>query len=463
MKQYLITSLLIIAFFPLMAQKISDAPSLEKAVNLSEQQIKPLLVVVYPPAEHKHPIKSAHLEAEVIKKIKAQFIVFETTIADKAITPTLALYKINQLPAFIFMHHTKDVFYHETGASTDKRKYLNMIDKATSMMSKEIPLVDFEKRYLADKTNNLIIRDYINFRKSKGITDNSELIEQFVKNLKSDELNDYQTILFILEAGPHAWGNAHKATFTNKRIYDSIYRNEPLSKRVEINNFIIKNTLASAIKTKNVNQAHYAATFAKNSYTNDVKRGARAYSSNMLDYYSAVNDTTCYFKSAISFYDNYYMVLSADSIKKAELKRQISFAENNMKGNNQNTKVISKADFEEIKKRRPASNERNTTFVVVDNSSNSFATTLNNVAWRFYTSGTENINYLTKAMLWSRRSIDLQPNAAYYDTLAHILYRLGYQTEAIKTQEDAIAKAKIQKVPFENMQDELKKMKNKTL
>lgn len=462
MKQLLITALLIIAFLPLKAQKISDVSSLEKAVNLAGQQTKPLLVIVYPPKDHKHSIKSAHLENDIVKKLKSQFVVFETTVEDKDVTPTLSLYKIHELPAFVFMHNTKNVFYHETGASTDKRKYLSMIDKAISM-SNEASLVDFEKRYLADQTNNHIIREYINFRKRKGITDNSELIEQFAKNLKPEELNDYQTVLFILEAGPYAWGSAHKATFTNKRIYDSIYRYEPLKKRVEFNNFIIKNTLANAIKTKNVNQAHYAATFAKNSYSNDVKKGARAYHGNMLDYYAAVNDTACYFKSAISFYDNYYMSLSADSIKKAELKRQISFAENNMKGNNQNTKVISKADFEELKKRRPVENERNTTFLVVSENNNGYATTLNNVAWRFYTSGTKNINYLSKAMLWSRRSIDLEPNAAYYDTLAHILYRLGYQTEAIKTQETAIAKAKLQKISFENMQDELKKMKNKSL
>jgi len=66
-------------------------------------------------------------------------------------------------------------------------------------------------------------------------------------------------------------------------------------------------------------------------------------------------------------------------------------------------------------------------------------------------------------MIWSRRSIELNPSAYYYDTLAHILYRLTYTNEAIKIQELAISQAKIQKISYEKMQDELKKMKNMTL
>ncbi|RZK20595.1 MAG: hypothetical protein EOO86_03940 [Pedobacter sp.] len=73
------------------------------------------------------------------------------------------------------------------------------------------------------------------------------------------------------------------------------------------------------------------------------------------------------------------------------------------------------------------------------------------------------MNHLTKAMLWSRRSIELKPFAGYYDTLAHILYRMGYYEEAISTQQKAIEKAKAENMPTTNFEKELKKIKTKTL
>lgn len=464
MKKHLVIPLLVLAFFRSNAQKISDASSLEQAVTLSEKQRKPMLVIVNLPAQHKHPIKSAHLEDDIIKKIKSQFLVFETTVEDRNITPILSLYKIHNLPAFLFMHSNKDVFYSETGASTYKGKYLEMLNKAT-LKSKEVPIiVDIEKSYLANKTDNEIIKKYIELRKQRGITDNAELIEQFAKNLKLEDFKDYKTVLFVLSCGPYAYGNAYKLAYSNRKITDSIYKFEPLKTRVDMNNAIISNTLQNAIKTKNANQAHYAASFAKATYGKNINMGNRVYSSNMISYHKAVNDTTCYFRLAIPFYDRYYMMLSADSIKKGEEKRRISFAEKNFKKPNENAKVVTKSEFDSIRKQLPTTAEQHTTYMVVsENGNNTYATTLNNVAWSFYETGTRNINYLTKAMLWSRRSIELEPNAAYYDTLAHLLYRLGYETEAIKTQENAIAQAKIQKANFEHMQGELKKMKNKTL
>lgn len=66
-------------------------------------------------------------------------------------------------------------------------------------------------------------------------------------------------------------------------------------------------------------------------------------------------------------------------------------------------------------------------------------------------------------MLWSRRSIELTPLSGYYDTLAHILYRMGYYEEAVKTQETAIEKGKQEKMSVTNLQSELKKIKSKSL
>ncbi len=485
MKTRLITMLLIVCFHQLKAQKLSEFPSLESAIKKSEVEKKPILVIVYPPAEHKHNIKSAHQENDVIKKFKSEFLVFETTIADKTIAPILSLYKIRNLPAFVFMHSTKEVFYSESGASTFKEKYFRMIDQALSK-SKDSSIYDLENSYLSDKLNNQKLKRYIEARKAKGITDNAELIEEFAKNLEPADFNDYQTILYILKGAPYAYSKAHKLAMNSKKIYDSIYNNEPLKDRIAINQEIIENTLKNAIKYKDSKQAYFAAYFARAVYGKDTRNGEWAYSNKMINYYKAVGDTSCYLKLAVPYYDRYYMTLNAEATKKYSEKQRIESAEQKFDKEDRNIQVVTKSQFDEIrkkhqtqgnikknvshaeleqlKKQHPEAVSQTKTYAVVDSYEyNAYANTLNSAAWGFYQTGTTNVNYLTKALLWSRRSIELSAKAAYYDTLAHLLYRLGYETEAIKTQKDAIAKAKIQKTPHEDMQKDLEKMKNKTL
>ena len=96
-------------------------------------------------------------------------------------------------------------------------------------------------------------------------------------------------------------------------------------------------------------------------------------------------------------------------------------------------------------------------------SKNAFSAELNNGAYGIYETGTQNPKYLTNALLWSKRSIELDPQAAFYDTLAHLLYRLGFYSEALATQEKAVELARSTKQPYKHLQDELVKIKNKTL
>ena len=69
---------------------------------------------------------------------------------------------------------------------------------------------------------------------------------------------------------------------------------------------------------------------------------------------------------------------------------------------------------------------------------NEVANTLNNAAWDFYILGTNNIHYLSKALLWSKRAIEISPTAEYYDTIAHIFYRMRLYDEALLNQAKAI-------------------------
>jgi len=104
--------------------------------------------------------------------------------------------------------------------------------------------------------------------------------------------------------------------------------------------------------------------------------------------------------------------------------------------------------------------------VTVMGNGNPVANSLNSAAWDFYTLGTRNSNYLSKALLWSKRSIEMDPLPAYYDTLAHIFYRMGLYDEALLNQNKSIELSDTKpeyKGGIANLKLELNKMKERTL
>lgn len=69
-----------------------------------------------------------------------------------------------------------------------------------------------------------------------------------------------------------------------------------------------------------------------------------------------------------------------------------------------------------------------------------------------------NYQYLIKALMWCHRAITLQPQFNYYDTIAHIMYRLNFNDEAQLNQQKAIDMATTQ---FAS-KDELGKLKGES-
>jgi len=466
MKIFLSTLVITILFFcNAFAQKLNTQSSLEKAIQQSVKKDKPIILIVSVPNMNvpqttsngtKINFTSAIDEAEVIDRINQNFIAYKTIMNDTSIRSILSKSAINSFPAYIFLRSNKEVFFKDYGNSTSKQRYFYMIDNALKAL-KEKPISELEREYLANKSDIQLLKNLIDTRKKLGQNNNAELIEEYVKSLKIDDFNNYQTVLYILEAGPHTDGNAFKFAYTNRKLIDSIYRMEPFAKRSTFNNFMINNTMNDAIKAKNIAKAQSAASFTRGTWSNDYIKGSKAYDSQMMRYYLAVKDTARYLQTATYHYDSYYMRIGADSIKKMEAAELKAMERRGLPATlNQN--IVSKEKMDSLMKAKGA-NIITQSVVTVGPTSSSYANELNNAAYKFYETGTKNINHLTKAMIWSRRSIELHPISAYYDTLAHILYRLEYYEEAIKNQQLAIEKSKAENRDTKHLQDELKKMK----
>ncbi|TKB99060.1 thioredoxin domain-containing protein [Pedobacter cryophilus] len=447
MKNFLITiTIIVFGLSNVKAQKINYEKTLDAAKAKSEKLNKPLLIqITIQPQTQNITFPKEISIPEVVNKFNKEFINFKIDRADTAAMKIISRYKVNSFPAFIFLDSKGGLLLKDFGNFMQAQKYITMADLALSR-SKEKSLVDYDKEYKAKGFDGDFLKNYISKRMNFGITDNALLLDQYVEFLRVADLNDYQQVLFILKGGPLAYGKAYRLAYINAKIIDSIFKTEPLAVRQTFNNAIINNTMAYAIAKKNIQWATAASNFTRTSWATDYRLAQKNSSLKMIDYYWAVKDTANYLRQASYFYDQHYMNISKDSIAKLNTK---------------NTEEARKAAFEQAKRINPDSSF--TTSFRVSYQTNQIPVELNNAAFFVFLTGTKNTNYINKAISWSKRSIELEPNYGFYDTLAHLLYRLDFYAEAEVNQIKAIELAKEKNINTTALQNELDKIKQRTL
>jgi len=446
MKKFILILPAMLLFFVIaLAQKIKYEKSLEEAQKISHDQNKPLaiLITIQPPSNVTNFMQGLS-DKEVATKFNDTFVNFKIDRTDTASRMIIRQYHITLFPALVFFDSKGGFLFKDAGGFPTPQKYLTMADQAI-YASKEKSLIDFDNEYKSGHYNAAFLKDYINKREKADIIDNAALIEKYVDFLSVTDLDNYNQVLFILKAGPLVDGKPFKLAHINRKIIDSIFKTEPLSVRTAINNLIAANTTVDAIATKNITKAIASANYTRTTLTTDFKGGQQNYALRMLQYYYGIKDTANLLRQSGSFYD-YYMNISADSLRRMDQK-------NMEKKNN--------AVLERAKMNIPEGGalESYSYIYAVTN----YGSRLNSGAYSVYKTGTKNTSFLIKAMLWSKRSIELSPVSAYYDTLAHLLYRLEFYSEAESTQKKAIELGKKEKRDVKALQDEYEKIQKKTL
>jgi hypothetical protein len=213
-----------------------------------------------------------------------------------------------------------------------------------------------------------------------------------------------------------------------------------LPTRVNINNRIIFKSRLKAIRDKDEQYAYRVANFAKGTYSNANNNAAnKSFEYNMMAFYKETKDTLNYMIRALYYYDNYYMLISADS-----LKRRDSF-------NKQ--QLLARAEIR--KKDNSGISYKETRYAPI---SQFIAREINEGAWSFYKMTTDPL-YLQKALQWSRKSNSFWESAEALDTWARLLYKTGNKSEAILKQEEAIAIQRKQGFSTQEYESTLDKMK----
>jgi len=439
------------------AQGINYQKSLDDALALATKNNKPVFIYIHLPMPSAPPPNlpanihvnyTSGLEAkEVADFYNKKFICYQVNPMDSAGIKLRDKYQLNVYPTYIFLDPKGEIFYKDNQFSPVPEKFMSMAGEALGRLASGKTISHYDELDKRSTITGEELKEYITLREDLGLFDNSVLIDKYVNFITINSLNDYNTVLFILKAGPYAFGKAYTLCFTNKKITDSVYKHEPAAVRSAINNHIIVNTRNEAIKTKNALMAQQVANYVRSTWGKNYTEANKASTNQLLVYYWAIKDTARYYQQASFYYDTYYLNISADSARKLQQKTLDNFK----KSHNIEDSVITH------NKDNTTTQISKTTIVQSGPKNNSVvASALNTAAWDFYILGTHNTNYLIKALVWCRRAIELQPASAYYDTMAHVMYRLDFYDEAVLNQNKAVEMAANESQP-KIEQDKLKK------
>jgi hypothetical protein len=469
MKQVLlICSIFLTITSGLHAQSIRfEKDSLRQVFAQAKQQQKPVLVVLAsPPAPANLPAKlkearskSGLTDPAVAAVLNKDFLVKEVAFRSVEGTPLVQKYTVARYPTYLYFAPDGNLLYRAFGNASTSARYLKDLEAFRLAQADPHNLSYYEQEYQKGNREVDFLKHYLLKRQELGQTVETSLLDSYAVQLPAKTFDRASEVVFIMEFGPIVSSRAYVLSRLNGKLIDSLYKALPLAKRVTINNLIISHTMSAAISTRNRALASQGAEFARQTWTNNYARGSRSYEGHMLDFFRLTKDTVSYLRQAVSFYERYYMSVSSDSAKKVVAALQKFRQE----------QQVVKQHLDSVA-RKPASARPTVTGtttmmrpVAVGGPPNSFLMELNNGAWAIYQTGTHNREYLSRALLWSKRTVDLDPAAYDYDTLAHLFYRLGFYKEAESSQQQAVAYARKEKILATTYEQELQKMEKRTL
>ncbi|MFP5080026.1 hypothetical protein [Pedobacter sp. JCM 36344] len=441
--------------------------SYEKDYSTALEQVRlrktPLFIYITPDSKIPAASYTSGINLpEVVTFYNDNFISLRLPYASPETKVVMSKYQISRFPCYLFLDTNENLIFRAFNNNREAKFYLDLGKEVLQRLENKTSIFQYEQQYANGQQNKNFLKDYINLRRKTGTTKNATLIEQYVKLLTIGEFDNPDEILFILRAGPFVYGKAYSLAFSNNKLANETFMALPIQERIDINNVMSENTLNEAILRRNLPMAQQVSNFSRNINT-DYREGERQSSWKMLVYYKAIRDTANYFRNATNYNDTYFMTVSVDSVKKAKAENQknIDMIKSFKSAKPKVTNVTPPTGTEPRKMTTVISKT-----ITISSNSNNVSNFLNTAAWDFYEFGTRNNNYLSKALLWSKRSIEMDPIPAYYDTLAHIFYRMGLYDEALLNQKKSIELSEKQptlKSGVANLKSELNKMKERTL
>ena len=335
------------------------------------------------------------------------------------------------------------------GTTSNPKEYLRQIDLALYSGSEGARINELEKEYIQGNRSISFLESLLIKRRSLNFN-TDDLLEEYVSLLSEDSLKSFRTITFIAQMAPMLNSRANTILHKDQQIFYKAWYAMNMQLRTGINNVIIYKGMKKAVAEKNEAEAKQVATFAQTTNMSNYADGAKAYDKNMLFYYEKT-DTSKYFIKAIAYFDRYYVVVSADSIRKRDsftVQMLLKQARITDSINNKNQKADTIINGHQLRR----------TSIRFTPAAQTYAQDLNNGAWNFYKM-TNNPYLLSIALEWSIKSLEFFKSPEILDTYARLLYKQNQKQKAIESESEAIAIRRQQKFSTKDYDEILDRMK----
>ncbi len=314
-------------------------------------------------------------------------------------------YKISAYPTFLYL----DNEFEQAAILIGSQEQSMFIEQSKIFLNKckEIkPLAYYESRYKKGIRDTLFIKSYLKKLLSAGMDSTAKpILEKYINGKSKIELLQTDNIELI-------------ATYVHdcKNPYFELVRNTRSQHNLKIELFqlleqsykkSLKNCLDEAIKNKNEQTLHTIIDIQLND-PSDLTPEKTTMETRLKFYKRTKQDSLYYFW--VSAYMNKWVKMDT-----VHFQENANIAFNKMY---KNTNEINRAKF--IQK-------------WVAGEKNSFSGDLNYFS-RMVLDEIKDKSILINALEWSKHACELNPVPDYFDTLAHILFKLGKKQEAIEQQ-----------------------------
>jgi thiol-disulfide isomerase/thioredoxin len=377
--------------------------------------------------------QKVYSKPEVIQKMNANFINFKID-AEKGEGPQLATrFQVSAYPFLVWADKNENVLLTDAGYMP-VGEFMKSVDNALNQY-KEGRLEDYETQYRAGKRDANFLADFITKRKAM-MMDNRDLVEQYLLAISPSEQLSEKTLKLVAN---------NSFTLNGKAI--ELLQNQSAFKKFGISTLDnISTTMLeyfrNALKRKDLDFLERLATF--NLKLNPVEAG-RQNERYRMELYKSTNNTAKYLETAQNLADKYLMNVSKEELNK---QNQAHFQEFMLpyKTGKEDSVKIGKVRFDAMKKLHSRYASIN------------FASDLDGLADEFHRNISDK-TVLQKALTWSKKANEIDENPDYWNTYAHLLYKMGVKSEAIIAEEKALELAKIRKGLTFKYEEELGKMK----
>ncbi|HAF32631.1 MULTISPECIES: hypothetical protein [Sphingobacterium] len=403
----------------------------------------------------------------VVHQRDDQFIPFRGSVSKKAkdILSTQFVSGIVQVDRDEFDHPLQRAFYLNKPMYlvTDKDGIpILRIDKAVDGGDELERLIDSANTLAKAETLGKLIAEY-----RKGIRQQSllnkilrynqtfdqytdqQLLSDYIAQLTIEQLNNFETVVFLLSCGPVYNSKSYLLARTNSKMVDSLYSSLPLPVRKKINNRIIQRTFRESLDKRNFSLAQNVGYFAYTTWTSNYLRASNSQGYYPLEYKRLMKDSLSYVRMARNYYEQSFYKVDPDSLSRMDFAqdRKINFS-----GNQLVLDSAQNAEFKSLvgKGRKYYQDD--------------LANNLNYGAKQILAFERNDPSVIFDAIRWQKKTIDLKPDVpAFRYTMALLLYRVGFYAQAEEEQQRAVKLSKSNKLYQEKMKAVLKQMQSRRL